>query len=130
MEAFMVRSILFAACFFTAFLFGDTFEGQYAVSGYDPYAQVTYTGEAQITRMGDNVYQIVWNFADSNQPSVGTGMLRNNTLSVVFLTVQGDEEMYGLQIYSVENGNLSGKWIYLQGAKLGTETLTKMESQK
>lgn len=92
--------------------------GTYAVLGRNPDAGAQYHGTVVVQQTG-TVYQIVWRIGD-RQHYAGTGILRDDTLAVVY---QAPGTPPGIAAYQVAaDGSLSGTWTGLGAAALGTET--------
>jgi hypothetical protein len=84
-------------------------EGVYSVVGSNPGQPGSYKGEAQIKQTG-KTYTIVWRVGESRQ--VGTGLLVDNVLSVVFTPVGAPRP--GIAVFSVTDGKVStGVWTSL-----------------
>ncbi|MDB5571298.1 MAG: hypothetical protein JWN93_2481 [Hyphomicrobiales bacterium] len=84
-------------------------EGLYSVVGSNPGQPGNYKGEAQIKQTG-KTYTIVWRVGESRQ--VGTGLLVDNVLSVVFTPVGAPRP--GIAVFSVADGKIStGVWTSL-----------------
>lgn len=100
-------------------------EGNYSVSGNDPYEKNTYTGTATIKKDKNEVFQITWNFNDGSK-NTGTGLLSGSELSVVFSdSNEANKQFIGLQIYKITDAGMEGTWVLLNQSLIGSEKLTK-----
>jgi hypothetical protein len=115
--------ILSALSAITAF----AFEGNYAISGNDPYDKMDYTGSLSIKKDKNNVYQAKWVVQEGGKQYKynGTGLsLDDKTISFTYKDSQsGSEE--GLQIYTrKDDQTLSGPFVILDKNLVGSETIT------
>lgn len=91
--------------------------GRYRVAGADP-GGATYKGSAEIVKRND-AYQMAWTIGGVRY--VGTGLVKNNTLAVVFVPSRGRP---GLVVYEIRgDGTLSGQFISVGGQSVGSEVL-------
>ncbi|MFZ5572957.1 MAG: hypothetical protein ACOZF0_21360 [Thermodesulfobacteriota bacterium] len=100
--------------------------GSYIVNGTAPGGAGVYSGIVVIRQEGD-VYRLAWNVAGEGY--VGTGIVTDNTLSVVYSDTSG--RLFGIAAYAIgrDGHRLTGKWTAYQGARLGTEILTRAEGE-
>lgn len=124
----MYKSILAALCIFSAPLLGESLAGEYGISGYDPYTGKTYQGKAHLREKG-NVYHVTWHTIPEGTVYVGTGIRQGNSISFVFSNRSKPEDI-GVQLYTVQDDTLSGKWVLLGRDRKGSETLKLLESSQ
>lgn len=92
--------------------------GEYAASGRNPGGEGEYRGDVAIARTGD-LYQVVWSIG--GQRHIGTGILRDDVLSVVYQPVGAAP---GVAVYEIGvDGVLEGTWTSLGGTSVGMERL-------
>lgn len=104
-------------------------EGKYYVSGYDPYLEREYEGEASIIQNGD-AYVITWHFPTDTgfYTSVGTGILSDKHISFTFEDSRAPYlATHGLQIYKIrhDGDTLSGAWVLYGENLIGHEVLER-----
>lgn len=119
-----MKTVLFAlTALSTLALQAADIAGEYTISGKDPYDNKTYGGKATITQSG-KIYSAKWE-EDNGDKFFGTGLLNGDVIAFIFDTDTDSEDAEsGLQVYKVDNGVLRGEWTFLEGDKVGTETLT------
>ena len=122
----MFKSLCVLLCVVSLPLFADMIEGQYKVTGHDPYTKKNYSGVAQIKRSGNKIYHAAWTFPQLSESYFGTGFVEGDSLVFVFKGTTAHEPQMGMQHYQISRGKLKGTWILFDGDKKGTETLTKM----
>jgi hypothetical protein len=78
-----------------------------------------YAGTVQLAEQGDH-FTVAWTIANS-PPFKGVGIVEGSTLGVGW----GTGSNYGVAVYKVEGGNLTGKWAtFMNQGKVGTESLS------
>lgn len=93
--------------------------GTYAItSATNPGGAGGYSGTVQLANQGDHV-TLDWTIA--NAPAFkGVGIVEGSTLGVGW----GTGSNYGVAVYRVDGGTLTGKWAtFLNQGKVGTENL-------
>src|SRR5690242_1026931 len=120
----MLKVVLVAAIAnFTAFA-AFAFEGNYELTGYDPYDKMDYTGSLTIIK-DKNVYQAKWVIREGGKhyKYLGTGLkIDDDTISFLFKETSGAEE--GLQVYvRTDDQTLQGPFVILDKNMIGTETI-------
>jgi len=95
-------------------------EGYYTVEGQNPGQPGVYKGEAQIKQTG-RTYTIVWRIGETQQ--IGTGILMDNVLSIVFTPVGPARP--GVAVYHVSGDKVAtGVWTSL-GSQIVAEEVWK-----
>ena len=121
-----MRTLLLAAlCIFSAQLTAESLAGTYGITGFDPTTQESYHGKAKITGEGD-VYQITWSYPTEKKVYIGTGIRQGNSISFVFVD-QRAPNAPGVQVYTIQDDTLAGKWVQLGRNKKGSETLKRFQ---
>ncbi|MFA7428816.1 MAG: hypothetical protein WCZ23_01530 [Rhodospirillaceae bacterium] len=96
---------------------------RYAVTGVTADGSTSYTGTVRVSPFGDT-YGVVWQFPDSQEIYLGTGILRGSTFAVVYQSprVPGPP---GLVLYDIaKDGGLTGYFSALGANAVGAETWT------
>jgi hypothetical protein len=93
--------------------------GSYTITAStNPGGAAGYTGSLNITRSGD-VHDVTWTIPNT-PPYTGVAILQGSTLGVGW----GLGTRYGVAVYTVSGGHLTGKWATKGSAgKAGTEVL-------
>ncbi len=95
----------------------------YTVAGIAADGATRYTGTVQVAPVGDT-YSVVWQFPDSREIYLGTGILRGSSFAVVYQSprVPGPP---GLVLYDIaEDGGMTGYFSALGAKSIGAETWT------
>ncbi|KAA2236205.1 hypothetical protein [Salinarimonas soli] len=93
-------------------------EGRYKVEGRIPGQERTYEGEAVVKRTGQT-FTIAWRIG--NATHVGTGVLVDNKLTVVYQAIGGGGRP-GLAVFDVRDDRVGeGVWTELGLQEIGTE---------
>ncbi len=102
-------------------------EGNYDLTGYDPYDKKPYTGTIAITKDKNEVYQASWNITEEGQKFTytGTGLKRGGEVSFVFRNTSAGQDELGLQIYKISDKTLEGPFVLLNKNLVGSEKLIK-----
>jgi hypothetical protein len=97
---------------------GDSLAGAYTItSATNPGSDKAYTGTVNIREIGGH-YQLNW--VVGSERYSGVGIEQNGMLGVGW----GMGQSYGVVVYEVDGGALSGRWASSKsGDRLGTETL-------
>ncbi len=96
-------------------------EGRYRVEGRIPGQERNYDGEAVVKRTGQT-FTIAWRIGNSTH--VGTGILVENKLTVVYQGVGGGGRP-GVVIFDVRDDRIGeGVWTELGLQEVGTENWT------
>jgi hypothetical protein len=96
-------------------------EGRYRVEGRIPGQERNYDGEAVVKRTGQT-FTIAWRIGNSTH--VGTGILVENKLTVVYQGVGGGGRP-GVVIFDVRDDRIGeGVWTELGLQQVGTENWT------
>lgn len=120
-----MKSLLFALFLFPLSVFAADIQGTYNVRGSDPYQKATYTGTATIQQDANQVYQIDYTLSDGSKYQ-GTGFVNNDQFSFVFNDVNpANKNHIGVQVATISEKGLEGKWVLLTQNLVGTETLSK-----
>ena len=92
--------------------------------GVDPLLKQEYSGLITISKNGD-VYNLQMDY-DTGEKSIGTGILKDRTLSVIFKDANNASNT-GVQLYVITDHNkrLEGDWVYLGRNSIGKETCVK-----
>lgn len=102
--------------------------GTYSCRGEDPSSKTIYEGKGTLIKQGDR-YEMLWNYSDGTNFK-GSGILRNNVLSIIFAQNKKDRKRQvsgiGLQVYEVEGTHFKGNWIFLGSDVVGIENCTKV----
>jgi hypothetical protein len=93
-------------------------------SGVDPLLKQEYSGLITISRNGE-VYNLQMDY-DTGEKSLGTGILRGHTLSVIFKDANNSSNL-GVQLYVITDHNrrLEGDWVYIGKNSIGKEICQK-----
>lgn len=111
----IAAGLVFGAC-----ASASAIEGYYTVEGQNPGQPGVYKGEAQIKQTG-RTYTIVWRIGQTQQ--IGTGILMDNVLSIVFTPVGPARP--GVAVYHVSGDKVaSGIWTSL-GSQIVAEEIWK-----
>ena len=123
-----MKKMFFFAFFFSLyalFLQADTYiEGDYYVTGYDPFAEEYYTATATITRYGEN-YNVVWTYPDTSQET-GTAIREEHHLSICYQGVDDLTDL-GVEVLKIRDNFLKGVWSPLGTGLQGYETFKRIE---
>ncbi|KJS41497.1 MAG: hypothetical protein VR70_04865 [Rhodospirillaceae bacterium BRH_c57] len=95
----------------------------YTVSGIAADGTTPYSGTVQVAPVGDT-YSVVWQFPNSREVYLGTGILRGSSFAVVYQSprVPGPP---GLVLYDIaEDGGMTGYFSVLGAKSIGAETWT------
>lgn len=106
-----------ALAFFSAALPAQSIGGDYRCTGSGPDG-APYTGKVFLKKLEDPIYTLKWDLGASGS-YVGTGVFEDNILAAAY----GGGKPYGLAIYQVKGGRLSGKWIIGGQPGIGEESL-------
>jgi hypothetical protein len=121
----MIKNIFTAAILTLSAVSAFAFDGDYTVSGYDPYDKMDYTGSLSIIK-DKNVYQAKWTIKEGGKQYkyVGTGLkIDDDTISFLFKDAAGVEED-GLQVYMrTDDQTLQGPFVLINKNLIGTETV-------
>jgi hypothetical protein len=99
----------------------STIEGRYRVEGRIPGQDRNYDGEAVVKRTGQT-FTVAWRIGNSTH--VGTGILLDNKLTVVYQAV-GSGGRPGIVIFDVRDDRIGeGVWTELGLQAVGTENWT------
>ncbi|MCA9639195.1 MAG: hypothetical protein H6718_22710 [Polyangiaceae bacterium] len=92
--------------------------GTYTISSAsNPGGEGGYEGSVAITQSGD-VYKLTWSISDGSQYK-GVGLMEGDVLGVGW----GMAAEFGVAVYKVEGGKLTGRWTSAVETGAGTETL-------
>lgn len=95
--------------------------GKYDVVGTNPNGG-EYKASAEIAKVTDDVYSIVWDFKDGSVYGEGV----RNGLSIGFIYGSIQSSNFGIAIYNYSwDTSLSGVWTTLGGRKVAKEVLRK-----
>src|ERR1700722_16346817 len=100
-----------AICLYTVSL-SAAVEGTYSLTGYDPYAKLSYTGTLTITKGQNEVYFANWigKAGNENWSGKGNGFMVNDQLSFIY---QSSANEFGLQQYKITGDHLEGPFVLL-----------------
>lgn len=121
----MIKKFLPIMCVLAMPLFGDPLEGEYGVTGFDPYTKEHYQGTASVKHRGE-VYDFTWHIKPQNQIYFGTGIRKGDIISVVYKKSHTNPMEMGLHTYQIDGNTLSGKWVAIGRNKQGAETLKQI----
>jgi hypothetical protein len=96
---------------------------RYTVTGVSADGSSGYTASVRVAPYGDT-YGVVWEFPNSQEIYLGTGILRGSTFAVVYQSprVPGPP---GLVLYDIDSdGGLTGYFSALGAKSVGAETWT------
>lgn len=92
--------------------------GTYTISSAsNPGGEGGYEGSVAITQSGA-VYKLTWSISDGSQYK-GVGLMEGDVLGVGW----GMAAEFGVAVYKVEGGKLTGRWTTAADSGAGTETL-------
>jgi len=114
-------SWLFVALFFSLIstgLFGAELDGTYTVKGTGPAGTDPYSGQITLKPQGQ-LLAMHWDLGAGGKYT-GTGMQRDNVLAAAY----GGDQPYGLVVYQIANGILSGQWAIGGQEGIGVEILS------
>ena len=96
--------------------------GVYELVGTNfPSSKLGYTGTVTIKQQG-SLYALEWNIGPQQHIQLGTAILQDSILSVVFYDPAYD--IFGVVSYKiVDENNLEGMWAPMNGAHHGVEHL-------
>lgn len=102
-------------------------EGNYDVTGFDPYDNKPYTGTVSIKKDKNDVYQASWNIVEEGKKFTysGTGLKTDNQVSFTYRNTSPGQDELGLQIYKISDKALEGPFVYLNKNLIGKEKLVK-----
>jgi len=106
-----------ALCLLAGHAFTQSLEGEYHCKGSDANGGNPYSGTVVLKKDGP-VYGIDWELGKGGSYA-GTGIFADNVLAGAY----GDGKPYGLAVYRVNGGTLSGQWLVGGKNTLGTEVL-------
>lgn len=95
----------------------------YTVAGISADGSTQYSGTVQVAPVGDT-YSVVWQFPNSREVYLGTGILRGSSFAVVYQSprVPGPP---GLVLYDIaKDGGMTGYFSVLGAKSIGAETWT------
>ncbi|WP_439815958.1 hypothetical protein [Zavarzinia sp. CC-PAN008] len=93
-------------------------EGTFAVQGANPGATGEPYGGTVTVKFSGEVFDITWTMGDGTV--TGTGIPLGDTLGVAFKSPDG-KELGVMMLLLKPDGNLTGKWATVGGARLGDE---------
>jgi hypothetical protein len=105
-------------------------EGNYSISGFDPYFGSSYTGTAIVFEDGNDVYQFRWYYDQNGRlyECRGTGIRVGDVISIVFRDLPSQDNLIieeGVQLYTIKSNTLEGSFVLLDKNLVGNEKLTK-----
>lgn len=98
-------------------------EGTYKCTGSAPSGGANYSGEVTVKKNGDH-HVVTWSLGNAGS-YVGSGLVNGNVFAVAY----GGGRPYGLVVYKVSGGKLSGSWLVGGSGKpvTGEETIEGAE---